>query len=189
MLSDKLHSPVGDGEMVRIQETAQFLAHSSIGNDMNLAQRTRLAAQLTQRTYPAGRNVMDWAPESAEMYIVRKGTLEVWSDPDGPGEWSHEPVKATTIMPGDMVGELTMLDQGLRTADLIAGPEGVTLLQLERDRLLALCEDDPELGSQLLFNIATVMSQRVRFILWQLQRARLRILAESRRRQSAPPET
>ena len=185
LLSDKLHSPVGDGEMVRIQETAQFLAHSSIGNDMNLAQRTRLAAQLTQRTYPAGRNIMDWAPESAEMYIVRKGTLEVWSDPDGPGAGTHEPVKATTIMPGDMVGELTMLDQGLRTADLIAGPEGVTLLQLERDRLLALCEDDAELGSQLLWNIATVMSQRVRFILWQLQRARLRLLAESRKQADA----
>ena len=46
------------------------------------------------------------------MYIVRKGTLEVWSDPDGPGKGTHAPVKATTIMPGDMVGELTMLDQG-----------------------------------------------------------------------------
>jgi CRP-like cAMP-binding protein len=112
------------------------------------------------------------------MYIVRGGTLDVWSDPDSPGELPQKPVKATTIMPGEMVGELTMLDQGLRTADLISGSEGVTVLALDRDRLLALCEDDAELGSQLLWNIASVMSQRVRFILWQLQRARSRAKAE-----------
>ncbi len=58
--------------MVRIRETAQFLAHSSIGNQMNEAQRARLAAQFIQRSYPAGANVLDWDPESHYMYIVRK---------------------------------------------------------------------------------------------------------------------
>jgi hypothetical protein len=42
---------------------------------------------------------------------------------------------------------------------------------LRRDRIEALMEDDAELCSQLLWNIAVAMSQRVRFILWQLQRA------------------
>jgi hypothetical protein len=54
---------------------------------------------------------------------------------------------------------------------LVAGPEGTTILALSRDRLLALCEDDAVLGTRLLWNIAVAMSQRVRFILWQLQRA------------------
>ena len=35
-------------------------------------------------------------------------------------------------------------------------------------------EDDPELGSKLLWNIAKAMSGRVRFILWQLDRAQQR---------------
>ena len=77
-----------------------------------------------------------------------------------------------------MVGELSMLDQGIRTADLIAGPDGATVLALSRERLLALMEDDPELSSQLLWNLANVMTQRVRFILWQLQRAQQRAKAE-----------
>ena len=67
-----------------------------------------------------------------------------------------------------------MLDQGLRTADLISGPDGATVLGLDRNRLLALMEDDPELGSKLLWNIAKAMSGRVRFILWQLDRAQQR---------------
>jgi hypothetical protein len=42
-----------------------------------------------------------------------------------------------------------------------------------------LREDDPELGSLLLWNIAKAMSSRVRFILWQLQRAQQRARADA----------
>jgi len=49
-----------------------------------------------------------------------------------------------------------------------------TVLALERERLLALMEDDPEPGTRLLWNIAAAMSHRVRFILWQLNRAQQR---------------
>jgi CRP-like cAMP-binding protein len=135
---------------------------------------------LKQRSFPPFSNILDEDPGSQEMYIVRSGTLDVWSDPENPGELPRQPKKAATIKPGEMVGEFTMLDQGLRTADLITGPEGATILALDRDRLLALAEDDSELGSQLLWNIATVMSQRARFIIWQLQRARQRAKAEQR---------
>ncbi|MFN2144457.1 MAG: hypothetical protein ACK2T7_03855, partial [Anaerolineales bacterium] len=59
----------------------------------------------------------------------------------------------------------------LRTADLIAGPDGAMVLGLNRQMLLALVEDDPELGSKVLWNISKAMSSKVRFILWQLERA------------------
>jgi hypothetical protein len=64
-----------------------------------------------------------------------------------------------------------MLDSALRTADLRAGPEGATLLELNRERLQALCEADPTLGTRVLWNISQAMSGRVRFVLYQLQRA------------------
>ena len=58
------------------------------------------------------------------MYVIQSGTVEVWSDPDGPGSDTAEKRKVAELNPGEMTGELAMLDQGLRTADLIAGPEG-----------------------------------------------------------------
>jgi len=64
-----------------------------------------------------------------------------------------------------------MLDGGLRSADLRAGPEGATILALDREQLMALADEDPELGTRVLWNIARAMALRVRFILWQLQRA------------------
>jgi pimeloyl-ACP methyl ester carboxylesterase/CRP-like cAMP-binding protein len=180
LLSDSLHSPVGDQELGRIREISNFLAHSSVGNGMNVAQRTRLAAQLRQQNYPPYRNIVNQNEDSHEMYIVQGGSVEVWSDPDEPGGQPKQPRRVASLKPGDMTGELAMLDQGLRTADLISGPEGAVVLGLGRDRLLALLEDDPELGSILMWNIAMAMSGRVRFIIWQLERAHQRARAEQK---------
>ena len=171
LLSDHLHSPVGNQEIARIEEVANFLAHSSIGGDLNKSQRTRLAAQLRSYKFKPYRNIINQDEAGQEMYIIQDGTVEVWSDPDNPGTDEQKPRMVATLNPGDMTGELAMLDQGLRTADLISGPDGASVLGLDRDMLLALIEDDPELGSKVLWNIAKAMSGRVRFILWQLERA------------------
>jgi len=178
LFSSELHTPVDDEEFMRIREVAQLLAHSDIGSNLNVAQRTRLAAQCRQRAYPPHTSIVNTDEAGSELYIVQAGTVQVWSDPDGPGEESESPRCVATLRPGQITGELAMLDQGLRSADLIAGSEGATVLALERNRLLALCEDDSVLGTRLLWNIATAMSQRVRFILWQLERASQRQRAQ-----------
>jgi pimeloyl-ACP methyl ester carboxylesterase len=190
LLSDKLHSPIGDQEIARIREVSNFLAHSSVGTDLSQTQRTRLAAQLRRVQFPPYRNIVNQNEDSQEMYIVQSGTVEVWSDPENPGDTPQQPRRLATLKPGDMTGELAMLDQGLRTADLISGPDGATVLGLDRSRLLALIEDDPELGSTLLWNIAKAMSGRVRFILWQLERAhqRTRISQQTNGQEIPSPE-
>jgi pimeloyl-ACP methyl ester carboxylesterase len=178
-LGDKLQAAVGEDTLTSISEIARFLAHSGIGTNLNLAQRTRLAAQFKQRTFPPYRSIItDSETNSPDMYIVQAGTVEVWTDPDNPGEAPKQPHRVATLKPGEMTGELAMLDQGERTADLISGSEGATVLALDRDRLLALLEDDSALGGQVMWNIAIAMSGRVRFILWQLQRANQRARAE-----------
>lgn len=179
LFSDSLHAPMDDEELVLAREVAQFLAHSDIGNNLNLAQRTRLAAQCRQHTYSPGSNLASAAETGNELYIVRSGTVEVWGDPESPpGQISKNLRCMTTMRPGQIVGEFSMLDEGLRSADLIAGSDGATVLALSRERLLALCEDDAILGSRLLWNISVAISQRARFILWQLQRASQRQRAQ-----------
>ena len=180
LLSDMLHRPVDDAELAQIEEVAQFLAHSSIGSGMSQAQRTRFAAQLRRYELAPYRNLTDESTDRQEMFIVQEGTVEVWSDPENPGEMPKQPRRVATLKPGEMTGELAMIDQGLRTADLISGPEGAVVLAMDRERLLALAEDDSDLGSILLWNIAKAMSSRVRFIIWQLNRASQRARAEQR---------
>ena len=82
-----------------------------------------------------------------------------------------------------------MLDQGQRSADLVAGPDGATVLGLTRERLLALCEDDTVLGVQLLWNMTITMSQRVRFVQWQLQREKHKQAEQAKSDQESAKES
>ncbi len=172
--SSVLYNPVEETELVQVREVAEFLAHSDLGNKLNVSQRMRLAAQFKQRGFRKGETVVHASHAGEEFYIIKEGTVEVWKDPEGIDPTLHQHAKMqhiTTFRPGQIVGEMAMLDQGARTADLIAGEDDTVLLTLNRERLLTLCEDDAVLGTQLLWNIATVMSRRQRFILWQLNRA------------------
>jgi pimeloyl-ACP methyl ester carboxylesterase/CRP-like cAMP-binding protein len=173
---DKLEAPLSDEVLVQTQEIAQFLAHSDIGNDLNKAQRLRLAAQCQPHRYAPGEKIVNVAESGQEFYLIHTGTVEVWSDPQRPGEDSVHKRHVADLLPGQLAGELAIFDKQTRSADLVAGDEGAMLLTLDRERLLALCEDDAILGTRLLWNIASALSQRVRFVLWQMQR-----MAESQR--------
>ena len=184
--ADELYEPESDNERAQIRESARVLAHSDLGNNLSLAQRARLTTQCKYSVYAPGDKVVHEDAVGNELYIIQDGTLEVWNDPDLPGQES--PKLQARLRPGQVAGELAMIDQGQRSADLIAGPEGATVLALTRERLLALCEDDPVLGSQLLWNLTVTMAGRVRWVLWQKQRVlhRQREQADSGQEQEAP---
>lgn len=170
----ELSQPVTDEELARTEEIAQFLAHSDVGNDLNLTQRMRLGAQFQQRFYEPGEIIVNIKDVGSEMFLIQDGTVEVWSDPDNPGELTDSFRKVATLRPGQISGELALFDEGLRSADMIAGSMGATVLAITRDVVHDLCEDDPILGARFLWNMSRAMSHRVRFIQWQFRRARQR---------------
>lgn len=170
----ELAQPVTDEEFARTEEIAQFLAHSDVGNDLNLTQRMRLGAQFQQRFYDPGETIVNIKDVGSEMFLIQDGTVEVWSDPDNPGELTENFRKVATLRPGQISGELALFDEGLRSADMIAGNMGATVLAITRDVVHDLCEDDPILGARFLWNMSRAMSHRVRFIQWQFRRARQR---------------
>lgn len=171
LVSTDLNTPVDDRTVAEVRDIAQFIANSDIGSNLNQAQRIRLAAQFDKRVFAPHATIVDVETAGNEMYIVQLGVVEVWSDPDSVGQAPKNLRMIATLTPGQIAGELAMLDGGLRSADLRAGPDGATMLTLERERLQTLCEDDPTLGTRLLWNISMAMAGRVRFVLWQLQRA------------------
>jgi CRP-like cAMP-binding protein len=171
--SSDLYTPVGDDELVQISQIAQFITHSDIGDNLNEAQRLRLAAQMQQRVYEGGEIIAQAREISQELFIIQEGYVEVWKDPDNINP-SHRDTNSmqhvANLREGQITGELAMLDEGERSADLVAGGTGVKLLVLSRERLLTLSEDDAVLGSRVLWNISRALSRRVRFVLWQLNR-------------------
>lgn len=146
---------------------AEFMANSDIGSGLTLAQRSRLAAQCRTRIYQPGDLIGPPNQECTDLYIVQQGSIEVWSESDfkaaSPGR------QITTVLPGQVTGEMALLDGGRRSAGLMAGPEGATILVLRRDRLRALADDDPALGNAVIWNIATTLALRLRLANFQME--------------------
>lgn len=146
-------------------QAAAFLANSDIGSGLPLAQRSRLAAQCRSRFYAPGALIGPPDEECTDLYIVQQGSIEVWSEfEDGKPVPDHV---LNTVLPGQITGEMALLDGGRRSAGLTAGPEGATILVLRRDRLRALVEDDPALGNAVIWNIATSLALRLRLANFQ----------------------
>jgi pimeloyl-ACP methyl ester carboxylesterase/CRP-like cAMP-binding protein len=150
-----------------IARAADFLANSDIGSGMTLAQRTRLAAQCRLRVYRKGDLIGPANEECTDLYIVQDGSVEVWAEPEAGDD--TPPRLLTTVLRGQITGEMALLDGGRRSAALRAGEDGATLLVLRRDRLRALVEDDPALGNAVIWNIAATLALRLRLSNWQQQ--------------------
>lgn len=155
---------------VAVQQAAEFLSHSDVGSGLTLAQRTRLAGQCRISVFQPGEIIAKAQEPTSDLYIVQEGTIEIWSDPNPFGQGDGAPERLATLLPGQIAGELSMLDGAQRSAEMRAGSEGVTMLSLKRERLLSLCDDDPALGQRVLWNIATALALRLR-----LTNARLHI--------------
>lgn len=159
VVSSRLDDASTPAEAVR--DAAAFLAHSDIGNGLNLNQRARLSGQLRLRIFRPGDSLVEAQDASNDLYLVREGNVEVWSDPAAFGRPAMAE-RLAIFQPGQIVGELSLLDGGRRSADLRAGPNGAKTLILKRERLQALCVDDPAIGQQVLWNIATALALRLR---------------------------
>jgi pimeloyl-ACP methyl ester carboxylesterase len=144
-----------------VGEIAHFLQNSDIGADLNETQRIRLAAQFNERVYPAGAVIAQTDEPGSHLFIVQQGSIDVLYPPTP----DDEPRLVATLLPGQLAGELALLDAGQRSADLRAGPDGATLLSLRSDRLIMICEEDPEMGTRLMRNIAATLARRLRLLL------------------------
>lgn len=144
-----------------VGDVAEFLAASDIGAGLTEIQRARLAAHFTLRHYAPGRLIVQAGEVGAHLFLINEGTVEVLPSA-GPAADDPQAQPVTTLIAGQVAGELALLDGGRRSTSLRAGPEGALLLSLRRDKLVRLCRDDPELGIGVLWNIAAALALRLR---------------------------
>lgn len=119
---------------------------------MDEEERAALARLMDSQTFKQGETIFETGDPGAEIYIVRSGRVEIYvENPDGErvvlGENEH----------GDVIGELSFLDGGARTATATA-VEDSQMLSLHRERLLEFIDEHPHAALDLL----TVVGRRLR---------------------------
>src|SRR5215470_7141402 len=116
------------------------------------AERADLAQRMDCREFKQGDVLFDYGAPGGEIFILRSGTVEVFVE-----DQQGERIVLAESERGDVVGELSFLDGGPRTATAIAR-EDAQVITMHRDRLLEFIDKHPHAAIDLL----TAVGRRLR---------------------------
>lgn len=103
----------------------------------------KLARASDEVKMTAGSLVVDQGQTGREAFVLLDGTVTV----------KRNGRKVTTLGPGDVLGEMSLLDHGPRTATVVCDTD-CTMLVLEQRHFIGVLDDLPGLGVKLLATLA-----------------------------------
>jgi CRP-like cAMP-binding protein len=125
-------------------ESVELLSRVPLFSELSREELERISRVSVARTFPAGVRVFHEGDHSDACYLVRKGDLRVTREhPDG------RAIALATLGPGDLFGELAMLDGEARSASVetLTDSELLALPAADVRRLLA---DHPGISVKLI---------------------------------------
>jgi CRP/FNR family transcriptional regulator, cyclic AMP receptor protein len=115
---------------------------------LDAEERTALATLLDDASFAKGQTIFEAGDPSGRMYVVCSGSVEL-STMDKLGQ----KIVLTEAGPGDMFGELSLLDAGPRSATARV-VEDTALLVLGRDELLHFLNQKPDAALDMMATMA-----------------------------------
>src|SRR5215475_7979643 len=115
-------------------------------------EREALAQLMGSRDFKQGETVFHYGDPGGEIFILRTGRVELFVE-----NTEGNKIVLSENEPGDVIGELSFLDGGPRTATAIAR-EDTQMLTLDRERLLDFIDMHPHAAMDVL----TVIGRRLR---------------------------
>jgi CRP-like cAMP-binding protein len=127
-----------------LKQTVGFLQNVPLFQNLNNRQLEHLARRLVDRRYAAGQPIVTQGHGGEGFFVIVSGKAEAFRQrADG------EKVTVNTFRPTDFFGELALLDDGPRTASVIAA-EPTQCLALTRWDFLAALREDAEMSVIIL---------------------------------------
>ena len=122
----------------------QHLSNVPLFSSCNSRDLGKIAKASERVTLAAGTTMITQGTAGKQAYVILSGTATV----------KRNGKKIATAQAGAMVGELSLLDQGSRTATVICDSD-CDVLVLEQRKLLAVIDEVPAVGHKLLAALAT----------------------------------
>ena len=131
-----------------VKETVGFLQKVPLLQSLKNRQLEHLARRFVEREYAAGKAIVTQGQGGEGFFVIVSGKAEaVRERSDG------ERVVVNTFGPTDFFGELALLDDGLRTASVIA-TEATQCLVLTRWDFLGVLKEDADMAITVLQELA-----------------------------------
>ena len=118
-------------------------------------QRSRIGDLMTIRRFDAGTMILKQGSSAVALYLLLDGEVEVSREPEEGGR----AVTLARLKPGDIFGEMAVLDDDTRSSSIV-GVEPVRCALLSRWELLQELRRYPELSIELI----RVLARRIRIL-------------------------
>jgi CRP-like cAMP-binding protein len=122
---------------------------STIFGSLDIRQRSRLQSLVTVRRFDAGTTILRQGSSAVALYLILEGQVEVTREPADGGA----PIALATLKPGDVFGEMALLDDDTRSSSVTALEETHCAL-LPRWELIQELRRQPDLALELLRTLA-----------------------------------
>ncbi len=131
--------------------STEFLKKVSWFEDLDDRSLQAIANAAVEQTYQPGQDILRQGDVGVGAFIIRSGRVDILQERDG------KLTKIATLGPGDVVGEMALLDEFPRSATVRAS-EPTTALGIQRWHFKGILESHPQIALALL----PILSRRIR---------------------------
>jgi CRP-like cAMP-binding protein len=133
------------------EEIAAVLGKAELFESLDGQERLLIARHAKERTFEKGNHIFTEGDPGDSFFVLAKGRVKVFVSSVEGAE-----VVLVTLAPGDLFGELALLDHGDRSASA-AALEPCTVISLERSILMEMLQSEPGIGDSLLRALGTAL--------------------------------
>jgi CRP-like cAMP-binding protein len=129
----------------------EFLKKVSWFEDLDQKSLDAISNAAVEQKYSPGQEIIRQGDTGVGAFIIRSGKVDIIQERDG------KEIKLATLGPGDVIGEMSLLDEFPRSATARA-VEPTTALGIQRWHFKGILESHPQLALALL----PILSRRIR---------------------------
>jgi CRP-like cAMP-binding protein len=134
-----------------VPSNTEFLKHVSWFEDLDQKSLEAIANAAVEQHYEAGQEIVRQGDTGVGAFIIRSGKVDVVQDRGGKEQ------KLATLGPGDVFGEMALLDEFPRSATARA-VEPTTAFGIQRWHFRGILESHPQIALALL----PMLTRRIR---------------------------
>jgi CRP/FNR family transcriptional regulator, cyclic AMP receptor protein len=140
-----------------VNDLIPILRQVEIFHGMSHAQLSKIAAIAQEQQYSPDTIVFNQGEEGDAMYIISQGQVEVRVT-----QTNGDHNAAVYLGTGQTVGEMSLVDQGRRSATIVTIDDATTLYRISTEDFTKLCKTETSIGYVLMRNIAQDLSFKLR---------------------------
>jgi len=136
-------------------ERAEMLEKTPLSKDFSWRELEELSKYMSAEMFTKNTSIFEEGDKQAFMCVIFKGKVDILK------ESGKENKLITSIGPGRIFGEMSVIDGSTRSATAKAS-EDTIIMVLTKQEFNRILDEKPRMGAKILQKISIVMSQRLR---------------------------